>query len=40
MNYPSKIDDWKNFEENDPTIAANILYIKEKKNTFSLYSKT
>ena len=31
MNYPSKIDDWKMFEKNNPTIAFNILYIKEKE---------
>ena len=31
INYPLKIDDWKNFEENNPTIALNVLYIKEKK---------
>ena len=27
----SKIDDWKTFEKNNPTIALNILYIKEKE---------
>ena len=31
INYPSKIDDWKTFEENNPTIALNVLYIKVKK---------
>ena len=31
INYPSKIDDWKKFEKNNPTIALNILYIKEKE---------
>ena len=30
INYPSRIDDWKTFERNDPTFAINILYIKEK----------
>ena len=30
INYPSKLDDWKTFEKNNPTIALNILYIKEK----------
>ena len=30
-NYPSKIDDWKTFEKNNPTISLNILYIKEKE---------
>ena len=32
MSYPSKIDDWKTFEKNNPTIALNIMYTKEKKN--------
>ena len=27
----SKIDDWKTFEENNPAISLNILYIKEKE---------
>ena len=31
INYPSKIDDWKTFEKNNPTIALNILYVKEKE---------
>ena len=31
INYPSKIDDWKTFEKNNPTIALNILYINEKE---------
>ena len=31
MNYPSKIDDSKTFEQNNPTTALNILYIKEKE---------
>ena len=30
INYPGKIDDQKTFEKNNPTIALNILYIKEK----------
>ena len=30
-NYPSKLDDWKTFEKNNPTTAFNILYIKEKE---------
>ena len=29
-NYPSKIDDWKTFEKNNPTTVLNILFIKEK----------
>ena len=31
INHPSKSDDWKTFEENNPTIAFHILYIKEKE---------
>ena len=31
INYPPKIFDWKRFEENNPTIVLNILYIKEKE---------
>ena len=31
INYRSKIDDWKTSEKNNPTIALNILYIKEKE---------
>ena len=31
IKYPSKRDDWKMFEKNNPTIALNILYIKEKE---------
>ena len=31
INYPSKIDEWKTFENNDSTIALDILYIKEKE---------
>ena len=31
IRYPSKIDDQKTFEKNTPTIALNILYIKEKE---------
>ena len=31
INYPSKIDDWKKFERNNPITALNILCIKEKK---------
>ena len=30
INYPSKIGGYKKFEKNNPTIALNILYIKEK----------
>ena len=31
INYPSKIDDWKTFEKNNPIIGLNVLYIKEMK---------
>ena len=31
INYPSKIDDQKTFKKNNPTIALNIFYSKEKK---------
>ena len=30
INYPSKIDDWKTFEKNNPTIVFNIFHTKEK----------
>ena len=30
INYPSKIDDWKTFEKNNPTITLNILYTTER----------
>ena len=29
IKYPSKIDDWKMFEKNNPKIALNVLYTKE-----------
>ena len=28
IKYLSKLDDWKTFEENNPTIALNVLYFK------------
>ena len=31
ISYPSKIDDWKTFQKNNPRTALNILYIKEKE---------
>ena len=31
LNYPPKLDDWKTFEKNNPTIALNILHITEKE---------
>ena len=39
INYPSKIDDWKTFEKNNPTIALNIIYIKEKEICSACISK-
>ena len=30
-NYPSKLDDWKRFEKNNPTVAPNILFVTEKE---------
>ena len=39
INYPSKIDNWKMFEKNNPTIALNILHIKEKKKYVQLISQ-
>ena len=39
-NYPSKIGDWKKLEKNNTTIALNILYTIEKRNTSSLYFKS
>ena len=34
INYPSKIDDRKTFEENNPAIALNIFYTKENKKKY------
>ena len=31
INYPSKIEDWKKSEKNNPAIAPRVLYIKEKE---------
>ena len=39
INYPSKIDDWKTFEKNNPTVVLNILYIKEKEISPAYISK-
>ena len=36
INYSSKIDDWKTFEKNNPTVALNIFCTKEKE-TFRAY---
>ena len=40
INYPSKIDDLKTFEENNLAIALNILYTKEKEIRTAYISKT
>ena len=40
INDPSKLDDLKKFGKNNPTIALNILYTINKRNTSSLYFKT
>ena len=39
ISYPSKIDDWENFEKNNWAIALNILYIKEKEIWSAFISK-
>ena len=39
INYPSKIDDWKTFEKNNPTIPLNILYTAEKETCPAYISK-
>ena len=31
INYPSKKDDWKEFEQNNVTIALNVLHAKKEK---------
>ena len=39
INYPSKTEDWETFEKSNPTIALNILYIKEKQTYPAYISK-
>ena len=39
IKYPSKIDDWKMFEKNNPTIPLNTFYIKEKEIYLTYISK-
>ena len=39
INYPSKIDDWKNFEKNNLTVTLNISYTKEKEKLPGYISK-
>ena len=38
-NYPTKINDWKTFEKNSPTIALNVLHTKEKEICTAYISK-
>ena len=33
------MDDWKTFEENNPTIVRNTLYMKKKKNVQLIFQK-
>ena len=39
LNYPSKVDDWKMFEKNNPAIVVNILHVKEKKYAQLIFQK-
>ena len=39
IHYPSNIDDWKTFEKNNPTIAIDIVYIKEKEKCPAVFPK-
>ena len=39
INYLSKIDDWKTFGKDNPKMAVNILYIKEKEGCTVYISK-
>ena len=39
INYPSKIDNWKTFQKNNPTIALKILHNKEKETCPAYISK-
>ena len=40
MNYPSKTDDWKTFDEKNQTIALNFLFTKEKEICPAYISKS
>ena len=31
MNFPSEIDDWKEFEKNNLTVALNVCMLKKEK---------
>ena len=37
MNFPSEKDDWKKIENNNPTIALNVLYAKKKRYILPLF---
>ena len=39
IKYLPKIDDWKTFEKNNPTISLNVLYIKEMEICLTYVSK-
>ena len=32
IKYPSKIDDWKTFEKNNPTVGLNVFILKKWKH--------
>ena len=40
MNYPSKTDDWKTFDEKNQTTALNFLFTKEKEICPAYISKS
>ena len=40
INFSSEKGDWKKIEENNVTIALNVLYAKARKNKSSLCFKT
>ena len=39
INYLSKIDDWKPFEKNNPSIALKIYMLKRKKYFWLIFQK-
>ena len=32
-----KIEDWKKYDNNKPTMVFNVLYLKKNENIYSLY---
>ena len=36
INYPSEIDDWKQFEKNSPMVALNVFFFSLKKKQYIL----